>query len=104
MVFELIKWCLFRGSYMNRRDIAIYGALVEGDIFEEGYGTTEQDEELLLEASKKIYGVISNSSEEYLKQAEKEIKTHLNVLVKEYREKAKEFLHKHGEENTVNNQ
>jgi len=53
---------------MTKTEILIYGALLESDMYTDGYGSTDEDTELLKKALKKIYGVAEGVSEEDLKK------------------------------------
>jgi len=51
---------------MTKTDILLYGALLESDMYADGYGSTDEDTELLQKALKKIYGVAEGASRDVL--------------------------------------
>ena len=77
---------------MTKTDILLYGALLESDMYVDGYGSTDEDEELLHKALKKVYGVTDNSSYEDKLKADKEMDNDLRNLVIELREKVTKFV------------
>ena len=76
---------------MTKTDILLYGALLESDMYADGYGSTEEDTELLQKALMKVYGVIDKTSEDAVK-AENQIHEDMKNLVVELRSRVKEYL------------
>ncbi len=76
---------------MTKTDILLYGALLESDMYVDGYGSTDEDTELLQKALMKVYGVTDKTSDEALK-ADEQINKDLNSLVVEFRLKINEYL------------
>ena len=76
---------------MTKTEILLYGALLESDMYADGYGSTEEDAELLQKALMKVYGVTDKNSEEASK-ADDQIYEDMKNLVVELRSKAKEYL------------
>jgi len=79
---------------MTKTDILLYGALLESDMYADGYGSTDEDTELLQKALKKIYGVTEGASRDILEKAEEQMKGDLMSLVVEFRGKMAEYLGK----------
>jgi len=79
---------------MTKTDILLYGALLESDMYADGYGSTDEDSELLQKALKKIYGVTEGDSRDILEKAEEQMKSDLMSLVVELRGKIAEYLGK----------
>jgi len=77
---------------MTKTDILLYGALIESDMYSDGYGSTDEDTELLQKALKKIYGVTEGDSRDVLEKAEEQMKSDLVSLVVEFRGKMSEYL------------
>jgi len=77
---------------MTKTDILLHGALLESDMYTDGYGSTEKDEELLQKALMKVYGVTKVSLRDDLLKAEKQMKSDLMNLVVEFRGKMEEYL------------
>jgi len=77
---------------MTKTDILLYGALLESDMYADGYGSTDEDTELLQKALKKIYEVAEGSSRDVLEKAEEQMKSDLMNLVIEFRGKMAEYL------------
>ena len=77
---------------MTRPDILLYGAFLESYMYADGYGSTDEDTELLQKALKKIYGVAEGASRDVLEQAEKQMKNDLMNLVVEFRGKMAEYM------------
>jgi len=77
---------------MTKTDILLYGALLESDMYADGYGSTDEDTELLQKALKKIYGVTEEASRDVLEKAEEQMKNDLKDLVIEFRGKMEEYL------------
>ena len=77
---------------MTKTDILLYGALLESDMYVDGYGSTDEDTELLQKALKKIYGVTEGDSRDVLEKAEEQMKSYLMNLVIEFRCKIVEYL------------
>lgn len=76
---------------MTKTEILLYGALLESDMYADGYGSTDEDAELLQKALMKVYGVTDKTSDDALK-AEKQIHEDMKSLVVEFRCKIKEYL------------
>lgn len=76
---------------MTKTDILLYGALLESDMYADGYGSTDEDTELLQKALMKIYGVTDKNSEEAPK-AEAQMIEDIKKLVIEFRAKISEYL------------
>jgi len=76
---------------MTKTEILLYGALLESDMYADGYGSTEEDTELLQKALMKVYGVIDKTSEDAVK-AENQIHEDMKNLVVELRSRVKEYL------------
>ena len=72
---------------MTKTDILLYGALLESDMYADGYGSTKEDTKLLQKALMKVYGV----SDKALK-AEEQIHEDMKKLVVEFRFKINEYL------------
>jgi len=83
---------------MTKTDILLYGALLESDMYVDGYGSTDEDTELLQKALKKIYGVTEGASRDVLEKAEEQMKSDLMNLVVEFRGKMEKYL---GDESKV---
>lgn len=79
---------------MTKEEVLIYGMIVEADIFVDGHGTTDEDEDLNHKALLKVYGITSNTSDEEKKRKQEEFETDQKELVKKYRKKALDFLGK----------
>ena len=79
---------------MTKTDILLYGALLESDMYADGYGSTDEDTELLQKALKKTYGVTEDDSRDILEKAEEQMKNDLMSLVIEFRSKVTEYLGK----------
>jgi len=77
---------------MTKTEILLYGALLESDMYSDGYGSTDEDTELLQKALKKIYGVAEGCSRDILEKAEEQMKSDLMSLVMEFRGKMAEYL------------
>ena len=77
---------------MTKTDILLYGALLESDMYADGYGSTDEDTELLQKALKKIYGVTEGASRDILEKAEEQMKNDMRKLVIEFRGKMAEYL------------
>lgn len=77
---------------MTKTDILLYGALLESDMYSDGYGSTDEDTELLQKALKKTYGVAEGASRDVLEKAEEQMKSDLMNLVIEFRSKMAEYL------------
>jgi len=77
---------------MTKTDILLYGALLESDMYADGYGSTDKDTELLQKVLKKIYGVTGMDSRDVLEKAEEQMKGDLMNLVIEFRGKIVEYL------------
>ena len=79
---------------MTKTDILLYGALLESDMYADGYGSTDEDTELLQKALKKVYGVTEDDSRDVLEKAEEQMNSDLMSLVVEFRGKMKEYMGK----------
>jgi len=77
---------------MTKTEILLYGALLESDMYSDGYGSTDEDTELLQRALKKIYGITEGCSRDILEKAEEQMKSDLKDLVIEFRSKMEEYL------------
>jgi len=77
---------------MTKTEILLYGALLESDMYSDGYGSTDEDTELLQKALKKIYGVTEGDSRNVLEKAEEQMKSDLMSLVVEFRCKMVEYM------------
>lgn len=77
---------------MNKKDILLFGMMLEADIYVDGIGTTEGDEELIKKALFKVYGATESSTEEQLEKLQEELEQDNKLLVIEYREKIKQYL------------
>jgi len=77
---------------MTKATILLYGALLESDMYEDGYGSTEEDVEILQKALKKIYGVTEETSEEDVLRVEEQMNEDMKKLVIEFRAKINEYL------------
>jgi len=79
---------------MTKTEILLYGALLESDMYADGYGSTDEDTELLQKALKKIYGITEVCSRDVLEKAEEQMKSDLMSLVVEFRYKMEEYMGK----------
>ena len=79
---------------MTKTEILLYGALLESDMYTDGYGSTDEDTELLQRALKKTYGVTEGALQDVLLKAEEQMKSDLINLVVEFRGKIVEYLGK----------
>jgi len=77
---------------MTKTDILLYGALLESDMYTDGYGSTEEDGELLQKALLKVYDISEDATEEDKLKTEKLLKNDLKALVIEMRGKVTEFV------------
>ena len=77
---------------MTKTEILLYGALLESDMYADGYGSTDEDTELLQKALKKIYGITEGCSRDVLEEAKEQMKSDLISLVVEFRGKMVEYL------------
>jgi len=77
---------------MTKKEILLYGSLLESDMYTDGYGSTDEDTELLQKALKKIYGITEGDSRDVLEKAEEQMKSDLMSLVVEFRVKMMEYL------------
>jgi len=77
---------------MTKTDILLYGALLESDMYADGYGSTDEDVELLQKALKKVYGVEEGVSHDVLEKAEEQMQSDIKKLVIEFRNKMTEYL------------
>ena len=77
---------------MTKTDILLYGAILESDMYEGGYGSTDEDTELLRKALKKIYGVTEETSEEDVLMAEERMNDDMKNLVVVFRCRVAEYL------------
>jgi len=77
---------------ITKTDILLYGALLEGDMYADGYGSTDKDAELMQKALKKIYGVVEGVSEEDLLKAEEQMKNDIKNLIIEFRGEMAKYL------------
>ena len=79
---------------MTKTEILLYGTLLESDMYTDGYGSTDEDTELLQRALKKTYGVTEGALQDVLLKAEEQMKSDLINLVIEFRGKIVEYLGK----------
>jgi len=70
----------------------LVATLLESDMYADGYGSTDEDTELLQKALKKIYGVIEGDPRDILEKAEEQMKGDIKNLVIEFRGKMEEYL------------
>lgn len=77
---------------MDKKDIFVFGMILEGDVFVDGYGTTKEDKEMLRKALFKAYGAKENSTEEELNKLQKELDENAQKYIEEYREKIKNYV------------
>jgi len=77
---------------MTKTDILLYGALLESDVYVDGYGSTDEDTELLQKALKKIYGITEGCSRDVLEKAEEQMKSDLMSLVVEFRSNMVKYM------------
>ena len=77
---------------MTKTYILLYGALLESDVYVDGYGSTDEDTELLQKALKKIYGITEGCSRDVLEKAEEQIKSDLMSLVVEFRSNMVKYM------------
>jgi len=77
---------------MTKTEILLYGALLESDMYADGYGSTDEDTELLQKALKKIYGVTEETPEEDVWKVEKQMNEDMKKLVIEFRSKVTKYL------------
>jgi len=77
---------------MTKTDILLYGALLESDMYSDGYGSTDEDTELLQKALKKVYGVGEGTSEEDVLKVEEQMNEDMKKLIIKFRDKIAEYL------------
>jgi len=77
---------------MTKTEILLYGALLQCDMYEDGYGSTNEDVELLQKALKKVYDVTEETSEEYILKVEGKMNDDMKKLVVEFRNRVTEYL------------
>ena len=77
---------------MSKDDVLIYGMIIQADIFEDGHGTSEEDEKLLKSGLLNAYGATEETSEEELKRIDELLEEDKKKLLLTYREKVKLFL------------
>lgn len=77
---------------MTKSEVLIFGMLLQADIFQDGHGTTENDNELLQNLLFKTYGVTEESFDAELVKADELMQEDKKKLVEEYRKKAMIFL------------
>lgn len=75
-----------------KRDILLFGALIESDRFIPGFGTTEDDEKLLKDALSKVYTVPDNASDELKEKTDDQIEEDMKALVIELREEITQYV------------
>jgi len=83
-----------KNKTITKTDILLYGALLESDMYADGYGSTDEDTKLLQKALKKIYGVTEETSEEDVWKVEKQMNEDMKKLVIDFRSKMTEYLGK----------
>jgi len=76
---------------MTKTEILLYGALLESDMYVDGYGSTDEDTELLQKALMKVYGVTDKTSDDAVKAGD-QMHEDLKSLVVELRNKVAEYL------------
>lgn len=77
---------------LTKTDVLLYGALLESDMYVDGYGSTEEDGELFHKALMKIYGINEDTAKEEQLEAEKCLKDDLKALVIEMMGTVTEFV------------
>jgi len=77
---------------MTKTDVLLYGALLESDMYADGYGSTDEGTELLQKALKKLYGVTEETPEEDVWKVEKQMNEDMKKLVIDFRGKMKDYL------------
>lgn len=77
---------------MTKKEALIYAVLINGDIYKDGYGTTNEDEKLLNKILKTMYNITENSSDDDKIKADNQIEEDIKALVIEYRGKAIKLL------------
>jgi len=77
---------------MTKTEVLLYGALLESDMYEDGYGSTDDDAKLLRSALQKIYGISEDASDEVKENAESVMQNDMKSLVMELREKVANFI------------
>lgn len=77
---------------MCKKDIFVFAMILEGDIYEDGYGTTKEDKKMLRKALFKAYGADENTSKEELLKLQDDVDADARNFIQEYREKIKIFL------------
>lgn len=70
---------------LTKKDILLYGALLESDMYVDGYGSTDEDTVLLKKALKKVYGIGSEFTSDEEAACEKQLNEDLKALVVEMR-------------------
>ena len=80
---------------LNKKDVLIFGMILEADMYKEGFGTTKEDEKLLRKALQKVYKVSDDSSEEIKDKTEEQFEKDQKDLTIEYRRKVEKFLVTH---------
>ena len=68
-----------------KKDLLLFGAILESDIYDDGYGITEDDERLLRVALMKVYGVCESDSAERKEEADAIVFEDMKKLVVETR-------------------
>lgn len=63
----------------------MFGLMIEADMFEDGIGTTKEDEDLFREVSLKVYGLTNESTDEEFEKAEEVQMQDVKNLVKVFR-------------------
>jgi len=79
---------------MTKTEILFYGALLESDMYVDGYGSTDEDALQVQKALKKMYGVTKEISDEDALKTEAQINDDMRSLVIEFRDKVREYLGK----------
>jgi len=77
---------------MDKNEVLLFGALLESDKWQDGYGSTDEDTELLQTALKKVYRVNDYALEEELQDTERQLNEDMRNLMIEYRDKIKNYL------------
>lgn len=76
---------------MTKEEVLIYGMIIQADIFKDGHGTTEKDEELHQKALFEVYGVKNDMSKEELEKLQDELENDKKELLERYRSIASSY-------------
>jgi len=77
---------------ITKTGVLLYGALLESDMYVDGYGSTDEDTVLLKKALKKIYGIGSEFTKDEEEACEKQLNADLKALVIEMRGLVTKFI------------